>query len=79
MDIRRIEGKMISGLDDEEVKYLTHLLATAQSDDILNQWTGLPKDLVIDGGCVGKHLVHCKYIIHDNYFYTILKLNSVYF
>jgi hypothetical protein len=60
MDIRWIEGKMISGLDDAEMTLFTHSLATAQRQDVIDQWAGLPMGLVIDGSCVGMLLIHCK-------------------
>lgn len=44
MDISRIEGEMISGLETSEMDFLS-LAMTNGSSGMWNQWTGLPSDV----------------------------------
>ena len=48
MNVERIAGNQISGLDSNELAFLEDLLACTDDDSVLNQWTGLEENVVFD-------------------------------
>lgn len=46
IDLSHVQDEMISGLNDDELHFLSAAVAT--NDSTFNQWTGLPHDLVFE-------------------------------
>lgn len=51
MNVERIAGEQISGLDSNELDFLVDLLGCNDDNSVFNQWTGLQEGVVFDDSC----------------------------